>query len=281
MITAHLLGVIFALTSAVSWGTGDFSGGFATRRQHQFQVVFLMTIPGIVILAFIALAVGEPFPPVNDALWATSAGASGALGIAALYRGLSLGNAATVAPTAAVIGAGVPIVFSSLFIGLPGIIQVLGFVLALVGIWFVSRPPGGYVNAHGEGLVLAVMAGIGFGVFFLLIAQVRDGLVFGPLVFAKTAALVLACILILSRKERIPGLGSNPIAILAGVFDAGGNAFFMLAKQFTRLDIAAVLASMYPAVTVILAFVLLRERVTRSQWLGVMLCILAIALIGI
>ncbi|MGC9323948.1 MAG: EamA family transporter [Desulfomonilia bacterium] len=281
MITPHLFGVIFALTSAVSWGTGDFSGGVATRKQNQFQVLMLMTIPGIVILALISVAVSEPFPPLQDALWATSAGVCGALGIAALYRGLSLGHTATVAPTAAVIGAGLPVIFSSLYIDLPETPRFLGFLAAIIGIWFVSRPPDGQLRTSGPGFVLAVLAGIGFGVFFILIAQVREGLVFGPLVFAKTASLVLACVLIVARGNRLPGLGSNPVAICAGVFDAGGNAFFMLAKQFTRLDVAAVVASMYPAVTVILASMILRETFGSTQWCGVALCMLAIALIGV
>jgi drug/metabolite transporter (DMT)-like permease len=280
MITPHLIGVICALASAVVWGTGDFSGGVATRIQNQFQVLFLTAIPGIVLLVIIALVIGESVPSPVDALWALCAGISGALGVAALYKGLSLGNAATVAPTAAVIGAGIPVIFSFFFIGMPDIMHIFGILAAISGIWFVSRPEDGHGKSNSQGLIMALIAGTGFGGFFTLIAQVEQGLVFTPLVLTKTAALFLALAILFFRRDRVPSPGSNPIAIVAGVFDAGGNVFFLLAKQFTRLDVAAVLASMYPSITVILACLILREKVSKTQWCGVALCIIAIALIG-
>ena len=131
-----------------------------------------------------------------------------------------------------------------------------------------------------QALILAVFAGIGFGGFFTLIGQVSQGTVFIPLVLTKTAALVLALFILFLRRENIPSLASSPIALTAGLFDAGGNVFFLLAKQYTRLDVAAVLASMYPSVTVILACLIQGERVSLSQWQGVVLCVIAIALIG-
>ena len=280
MVTPHIIGVIFALTSAVVWGTGDFSGGMATRIQNQFQVLFLMTIPGIVMLAVIAAVIGEPFPSSVDAVWAFCAGTSGALGVAALYKGLANGNAATVAPTAAVIGAGIPVMFSFFLLGIPDISHILGFITAIFGIWFVSRPVDGHEHENSQGLIMAILAGCGFGGFFTMIAQVEQGLVFSPLVLAKAAALILALVLMFFRHDRLPAPLSNPIAIIAGFFDAGGNIFFLLAKQFTRLDVAAVLASMYPSVTVILSCLILKEKVSLTQWGGVVLCVIAIALIG-
>lgn len=280
MVTPHIIGVIFALTSAVVWGTGDFCGGMATRIQNQFQVLFLMTIPGLVLLAVIAFFIGEAMPSLNGVVWALCAGTSGALGVAALYKGLANGNAATVAPTAAVIGAGLPVVFSCFFLGIPDMPRIFGFVVAIFGIWFVSRPIDGHERTSKQSLMLAVFAGIGFGGFFTMIAQVEQGLVFSPLIFAKAAALILALVIIFFRHDSLPSPLSNPIAIFAGFFDAGGNVFFLLAKQFTRLDVAAVLASMYPSVTVILACLILKEKVSISQGGGVVLCIIAIALIG-
>ncbi len=280
-MTPHVIGVICALTSAVVWGSGDFSGGVAARTQNQFQVLALMSIPGIVVLALLALFTGEMVPTVKDIAWASSAGVAGALGIAALYRALSLGNAATVAPTTAVIGAALPVVFSWLFIGMPGIPRILGFIVAIYGIWCVSRPADTHPRGNGEGLILAVLAGMAFGWFFILIAQVEQGKVFAPLAFSKVASLILALVILRARGEGMPPLTSNPIAILAGFFDAGGNAFYMVARQFTRLDVAVVLASMYPAVTVILAYLILREKISASQWWGVGLCVTAITLISL
>ncbi|HQG30707.1 MAG TPA: DMT family transporter [Deltaproteobacteria bacterium] len=280
-MTPQVLGIIFALASAATWGTGDFSGGVASKSRSQYQVVFLMTIPGVIMLVLLAFLLGEPMPSVPDMIWASAAGSCGAVGIASLYRGLALHNAAVVAPTAAAVGAGLPVAFSSLAIGLPETPKMLGFLLALTGIWFVSRPVDGSRRRWSDGLAHAVIAGAGFGGYFILLAQVEQGMVFGPLTFAKSASLLLALAVLLLRRERIPALTGIPLALLAGVFDAGGNAFYMLARQYTRLDIAAVLASMYPAVTVMLASVILKEKVGTHQAVGVILCLIAIALISL
>ncbi len=281
MIPPQILGILYALASAAAWGSGDFTGGVAARSQDQFRVLYLMTIPGIIVLALIAYAFGEPLlPSVRDILWAASAGLCGAFGIATLYRGLSLGNMAIVAPTAAVIGAGLPVLFSSITMGLPDVKKLAGFLLAGIGIWLVSRPPNGHDRLSVRGLNYAFIAGTCFGGYFIFVAQVDAGLVFSPLIYAKTASLMLAIIIILFRHERLPGLRGSATAVLAGVFDAGGNAFYMLARQFTRLDTAAVLASMYPAVTVVLAGLILKEKVLVSQWHGLAVCLAAIALIS-
>jgi len=280
-VTPHILGVVCALLSAVVWGTGDFSGGIATRSKNEYQVLFLASIPGIAALGVFALLFREAIPSAKDALWSLSAGLSGAFGITALYKGLSLGNAAAVAPIAAVIGAGLPVVFSFLELGLPGSVQILGFIMAITGIWLVSRPPGGQRHANRQELILAMIAGVGFGGFFILISQADKALVFLPLVISKVAAIILAFTTILMRRETLPSIKGNPIALITGLLDAGGNIFFMLARQYTRLDVAAVLASMYPAVTVILAWLVLREKVCASQWKGIALCVIAIALIGV
>lgn len=277
---AEMLGTLFALMAAATWGTGDFSGGVAVKGTDQFRVVFVMVIPGIVILALLAVAFHEPLPSSRDVLWAAGAGTCGALGIAALYRGLSIGSAAAVAPTAAVLGAGLPMAFGSLFMGLPGTARMAGFLLAMAGIWLVSRPAGGHAKGRSQGVAHAIIAGVGFGSYFILMGQVKHGLVFGPLTCAKISALGITALILLARKEGIPRLPGSALALLAGVFDAGGNAFYMLARQYTRIDVAAVLSSMYPIVTVILAGVVLRQKVSPAQWCGITLCMAAIGLIA-
>lgn len=280
MTPSSLFGIFFALASAASWGVGDFGGGMVTRSRSQFQSVFLITVPGIAILALMAFLRGEPVPPGKDMLWAVAGGLFGAIGIASLYLGLARGSAATVAPTAAVIGAALPVAFSIFSLGMPGGLRLAGFLAAIAGIWFVSRPDGGSRLSERSGLPHALVAGTGFGLFFVLLAQVEHGLVFSPLVCSKITALALAAVILIKRREGIPSLLSSRTAIIAGVFDAGGNAFYMLARQYTRLDVAAVLSSMYPAVTVVLSCLILKERVSASQWRGVALCMLAIALIS-
>jgi drug/metabolite transporter (DMT)-like permease len=261
----------------VVWGSGDFAGGFAARRSHQFQVLALSALSGITMLLACAALWREALPPTSSLGWALAAGLSGAIGIAALYRGLAIGSAATVAPTAAVITAALPVLANGLTAGLPRPTQLAGFAVAIAGIWLVARSPS--ATHSGAGLKLAFVAGVGFGGFLILIAQVHADLVFLPLVLTRCVTLAIAVALMLTRGVRIPRVTANPIALLAGVLDAGGNVLFLFARQHTRLDVAAVLSSFYPVATVVLAWLVLRERITRIQWIGAGVCLAAVALI--
>ena len=279
MPSSHSFGVIFALVSALLFGAGDFSGGFASRRSNQFQVLALSAVASVTILAVFVLLWGEPLPTPRSSLWAVLAGIAGALGLAALYRGLSLGDAALVAPTAGVIGAALPVVFSAFTEGLPNETQLAGFITAGLGIWFVTRSPSTSGAEYRQGLVLAALAGVAFGGFFILIAQVDSGALFAPLLVAKVAAVCVALLLLRFSGIPLPSPKSSLVALLAGILDAAANASYLFARQFTRLDVAAVLASLYPAATVFLAYMLLKEKISHVQWIGVTLCLLAITLI--
>ena len=273
------LGVLFALASAAVWGAGDLGGGIAARRSHQFQVVFLSAASGLLVL-FVCWAIrGEAFPPPGSVLWAVLAGTSGVFGIAALYRGLSLGSAALVAPTAGVVGALVPVFFNALTEGWPDAAQVAGFACAMAGIWLVAKSSKA-TAASLEGLRIAAFAGLGLGGFLVLIAQVPGTLVFGPLAVARIVGLTVSLVVIVMRGLPVPGPSSNLVALGAGVLDAGGTVFYVFAKQYTRLDVAAVLSSLYPVSTVLLARFLLKEHVTLAQGVGVVLCLAAVALIA-
>lgn len=275
----HFLGIFLALAAAISWGSGDFSGGLAARKLNQFQVLLLMTLSSLFLVTLFTLIYNESLPTTRDILLSIIAGISGALGLAALYRGLATGNAALVAPTAGVIGAIFPMVAGIYFQGLPGLLQLLGFALAIIGIWFVTAGDNGTQTGAQSGLVSAILAGLGFGGFLTLIAQIEGQQVFFPLIFSKCAALILAIGLIKANNQTIPGLTSSPIALLSGLLDAGGNIFYLLATHYTRLDIVAVLASLYPALTVLLSNLILKEQISRFQWLGVAACTVAIVMI--
>jgi drug/metabolite transporter (DMT)-like permease len=278
---AGFIGVVLSLIAAFSWGGGDFCGGYATRRVNQFQVLFLSTLSSMALVFLCALLWGEQLPSLRNVLLAFLAGISGALGLAALYRGLSIGNSALVASVAGVIGAVFPMFVGMLIEGLPGYFQMVGFVLALIGIWLVTKF-GHASNKRADGsLVLAILAGFGFGGFLTLVAQFDGEQIFAPLVVAKIAALILAIFILRGKGLAIPGISVSPVALLSGVLDAGGNIFYLFAAQWARLDIVAVLSSLYPAVTVLLSSLLLREQVTPQQWGGVAACVTAIILIAI
>jgi drug/metabolite transporter (DMT)-like permease len=276
-----LLGVILALTSAVVWGSGDFMGGVATRRVNQYHTLALSAFSGLVLLAFLALARGEGWPSPASFTWAALGGVAGALGVGCLYRALSLGHAASVAPTTAIIAAALPVLVGALLIGLPSITQLAGFVVAAPGLWLVSRSGTSVGAMTRQEWLLTLVAGVGFGGFFVFIGLVERGLLFTPLIIARGLMLLTALALIVGRRLPLPSLVTSPAALLAGLLDGGGNIFYLLAKQYTRLDVAAVLASLYPAATVLLSYFVLKERIARHQWLGAALCLVAVALIAI
>lgn len=275
-----LVGALLALGSAVVWGGGDFAGGLATRRGHPFQILLLSASSGVVMLGALAWWTREPMPDGTGLLYAAGAGAAGALGIAALYRGLAIASAATVAPVAAVVTALVPLVFASVTIGLPSAMQTAGFLLALAGIWIVAGASS-FHPVGRTGVKLAVAAGIGFGLFLVLIAQVPRGSVFAPLAVARVVTLGVAVVLAISQRVARPSVLAHPLALLAGTLDAGGNVLYVLAGHYTRLDVAAVLSSLYPVSTVLLARVVDGQPVSRTQWVGAGMCLAAVALIGL
>jgi drug/metabolite transporter (DMT)-like permease len=276
-----MLGILLALAAAIFWGSGDFSGGFATRRINPFQVLALSAIAGMVVLSTAALINKEQLPSTASTLWSLLAGLSGAIGISALYSALSRGNAAAVAPISAVIGAALPVGFTFLTHGTPAVLQLVGFALAFIGIWLVSMSTTENMNKKNAGIGLAFLAGAGFGGYFIFIGQVESSGVFFPLLIARGLMIVVAAVILLTRRLQFPSIRKNPIALLAGLLDSAGNVFFLFAKNLTRLDYAVIVSSLYPAVTVILTAVVLKEKVGNWQKAGVVLCLAAIIMISL
>jgi drug/metabolite transporter (DMT)-like permease len=183
-----------------------------------------------------------------------------------------------VAPVSAVLATAIPVIFSALTEGLPGALQLSGFGLALAAIWMLSRPEP--LGGRPAGLGMALMAGVGFGLFFMILDQISEEAIFWPLVCGRLVAVALmASYTLFKRLPVIPQGAPLGLLALAGVLDAGGNLFFLLAVQTGRLDIAAVLASLYPAVTALLARLLGGETMARLQVAGVGAAVLAIVLI--
>lgn len=281
MLPAQLLGPLFAIASALSWGGGDFTGGLAMRRGRQFHTLFVSMIAGLVVLIGVVLIGMEAFPPLEVVKWPILAGAVGCIGIGSLYIALSSNHSAIVAPASAVIGVAFPVLYNSLTAGLPPTSALIGFMLALAGIWLVSRTKSDSAPLTTKGIILIIVSGLGFGGFYIFMAQVPRGFVFSPLVISRSTALFVSLMLLLFSREPRSSFFSNPISFLAGVLDAGGNALYMLARQFTREDVAVVLSSIYPAINVLLAALLMKESVSRWQWIGVGLCVVAAALISV
>ncbi len=271
--------VVFGLAASLFWGSGDFSGGLASRRDKSSSVVFVAYAVGGVLLVALALIWKESFPSLIDLMWGGLAGVAGATGLVAFYTALSIGRMGIAAPVSAILTAGLPVLFSALTVGFPNFLQLSGFVLALLAIGFISRPE----RSHGrpEGIGLALLAGCGFGCFFILISRLNATATFWPLAVARfTSVLFLLIVGRFRQQQMLPKKTVLPLVALAGVLDAIGNAFFVLATHVGRLDVAAVLSSLYPAATVLLAAFVVRERVTRIQAFGILLALVAIPLIS-
>ncbi len=281
MISSGLSTIFLGLASAISWGAGDFSGGLASKRTSAYSVVALSQFVSMILLILAGFILPEETISTQDIIIGALAGVCVATGLVALYTGLAHDKMGVVAPVTAVVAAIVPVIFSIFLEGLPQPLQIIGFGIALISIWLISRADQNSRFQLGD-LKLPIFAGIGFGVFFILIERVSDNAIWWPLVSARITSICLVLVAaILTQKLNAPNAYQLPIIALAGIFDTGGNVFYALATRFGRLDIAAILSSLYPAVTVILAWIILKERLTLYQWLGVVMVLLAVILIAI
>ena len=185
-----------------------------------------------------------------------------------------------VAPISAILAALVPLAFSWLMEGAPTVVRVVGFVLALASVWLLTtdKSQGG---VRLNELVLPVAAGTFFGLFFILIGQVSDRAILWPLMAARAGSLALVgSFLIWKGRAPSPGRANIPAILMAGLLDTDGNVLFALAAAHGRLDVSAVLSSLYPAGTVILAWIILKEKLNRVQLAGVACALVALVLIA-
>jgi drug/metabolite transporter (DMT)-like permease len=243
-------------------------------------VAIITQLVGLILLSSAAIFFGENIPANTDLMWGAVAGLCGGSGLLALYHALSVEKMGIVAPVTAVWSAVVPMSFGMITEGLPTISQLTGFAFAFVGVWLISRDK----NSQKIGLnriKLPLLAGTGFGLFMILIDQVQSPGIFWPLVGARVATIpIFIIVAYYSKKLEIPGIKYLPLILFAGFLDTGGNVFYVLAAKTGRLDIAAILTSLYPAVTVLLAWVLLKERLKSRQWIGVFAVLIAVVLIA-
>ena len=277
---SETMAVTYGLCSAASWGVADFSGGFATRRNNVFAVVILSQIIAGVLLLMVTLALTEDLPPYPQMIWGGVAGVAGSVGIMALYIGLARGHMGIVSSIAAVVAAVIPILFAFFNEGLPPATKLIGFGFAFVAVWFLTRSEGQTIMQRDEWL-FPLLAGIGFGVFFICIDHVSQSAILWPLVAVRvTSILTVLCFVLTRREIEWPGFKQMPMIAFIGIGDTAGNVFFALATRLGRLDISAVVASLYPAVTVLLAWFILKERLMPRQWIGVGAALCALVLIS-
>ena len=272
--------VVFGLFSAIAWGAGDFGGGLVGRRIHVLTLVLGTQVTGMVVALSLWRLLGEAPPGPADVAWAALAGVLGAAGILALYAALAAGRMGIVAPVSGVLAAAVPVAVGIVLDGLPSPLVLVGMLAAAGAVVLVSRVAGGPAGT-GSGLRLALAAGFGIGLFNVAITRTDDAIVFGSLVVARlTSALAVLAVLAAGRRRPAAPRSLAPAILAIGVLDMAGNAGFLLAAQTGPLSVAAVLSSLYPVTTVVLAGLLLRERVDRGHAAGILLALVAIVLIA-
>jgi len=242
-------------------------------------VVMVSQLVGTVLAFVLAIVRGETLPLPEDLPWSIAGGLSGGIGIVALYRGLAVGRMGVVAPVTGVLAAVIPVTFGIVVEGLPTITVIVGIALAIVAVVLVSRVDDGRGGASGLGL--ALVSGIAIGGFGVAINQISAGHAFGPLTIIRASeAVLIGAIIVIGRQAWRTDRRWLPAMAGVGVLDMAGNAGFILAVQAGSLAIAAVLSSLYPVTTVILATIVLRERVTRSHAVGIALAVAAIVCIA-
>jgi drug/metabolite transporter (DMT)-like permease len=268
----------FSLGAVFVWGTSDFVGGYAAKRANAFVVTLIAHASGMLLMTALALLTHSPFPSKHCLEWALAAGLAGGAALAIFYRALAAGNMGLTAPVAAVLGASLPTAFGMITEGWPGAAPIAGFVLAVIGIWLISRSED---NRRPEGIGLAVLAGIGFAGFYLCAKQAGDGSALWISATAKVASSALTGVMVLlGRSVRTLNKSGAAFGILAGFLDATGTVLFIRASQTGRLDSAVVLSSLYPVITVLLAKLILKEHFTRWKAAGMVAALLAVPLIA-
>ena len=278
--------IVLGLFSAFSWGAADFTGGLVSRKTGAFRAALWGETVGLLLLVPAALASGERVPETSSWLQAGLAGALGTLGLVLLYHAMARGTMSIAAPVSALMTAILPVVAGSLSEGFPGPLAFLGFGFALLAVWLVSQSEDGVkdVLAHLSSLRLPLLAGVGFGCYFILIHSAARHSTWWPMVASRAAGWMLIAIFMISRREsmRLPTgtMSIWPIIVMNGILDAGGNIFYILAGHGGRLDVSAVLGSLYPGATVLLAWLILKERLRRTQWIGIWAALAAILLLA-
>jgi drug/metabolite transporter (DMT)-like permease len=280
---------LLAIGSAFFYGAADFTGGLTTRRAGTIPVVVLSQFSGLALLVLLLPILPSAEAGRWDLIWGAVAGLAGGVGVALLYRALSIGVMAVVAPTTAVCAVTIPVVYSVLRGERPAPLAITGILLGITSIILVSQQRSASETGRREaagtrklplGVGTALISGVAIGFFFLGLAQTSSAAGMWPLVASRSTSVTLfACIALARRSSfRMP----RPVlalVLLAGTIDMLANALYLIAAQQGPLSIVVTLSSLYPASTVLLARVVLHERLNLLQITGVGCALAAVVMI--
>ncbi|MGA1982458.1 MAG: DMT family transporter [Acidobacteriaceae bacterium] len=287
---------LFALAAAALWGGGDFSGGMGVNSagggvRAALRVVLLSHITSFAVLLAIARVRGDVFPQGALLAWGVAAGVAGGLALTCFYLALSRGAMGASAAVSGLLAAAIPAALTLWQEGSPGALPLVGFAVAGLAIWLIAAGGAeGDSAAAGRGsMALAMLAGVGFGFYFVALKMAGPGGVIWPMATARMGSLSICGLMLLGhtlrpwREDETPArFGRRAVgwSLATALLDTSGNLLFLAATRAGRLDVAAVLASLYPASTILLAALALGERPTRRQALGMATAVVAVALIA-
>ena len=278
-----MLSVLCGIATAFCWGTCDFIGGTSSRRAGAFAMTLATIASGLAMLVPVSLLVREA--PATAAGWALNmlAGAFDALGILLLYRSMTLGRLSLAAPLSALTAATLPVVAGMAMQGVPGTKVVAGLALALVSVWLLCREQreGPVEPLKAIHVWLPLLSGSCLGLFLILMHAASSGAVLWPMVAVRCGGVLVLLICLAFGRQGACERGALPWGLVAlnAFLDVSGNGFYIIAGQMGRMDVAAVLSSLFPGATVFLAWLILKERVSRVQLGGVATALAAIALL--
>jgi drug/metabolite transporter (DMT)-like permease len=305
-----------SLAAVFIWGTSDFTGGYASRRANAFVFTAFSHLCALALMVALALAQHAPFPSRTSILWALLAGGIGGFSLAIFYRALAEGKMGLTAPIAALLGAAIPTLADIAMEGAPHPWTFVGFALAIVAIWLITRAepvhekksederpqdrsqdPAQESEEHEsdeeqvddeektglppKGVAVAALAGVGFAAFYLCIRQAGAGSPLWIAAVSRAASFMATAVAVVVTKAPLRlDLPRAAMAAVAGTFDISGSALFIYASQHGRLDEAVVISSLYPAVTVILARLILKEHFSRWRFIGLLAALAAVPMIA-
>ncbi|MFL5447051.1 MAG: EamA family transporter [Gemmatimonadales bacterium] len=280
---------LLALGSALFYGAADFTGGLTSRRAGAIPVVVISQFSGMLMLALLLPVLPSASPSRDDLLWGAAAGLTGGIGVALLYRALAIGTMAVVAPTTAVCAVAIPVLVAVSLGERPVPLAVAGIVLGIISIILVSQqqatPDAEQANEARRrrlppGVATAFASGVAIGFFYLSLARSRAEAGMWPLLMARVVSVLLfATLAIATRASFRMTRGVLALVFAAGAIDMFANALYLLASRQGQLSVVVTLSSLYPASTVLLARIILHERLSTWQVTGVVCALAAVMLI--
>jgi len=277
----------FGLISAASWGGSDFLGGMGARRAPVLLVVASGHLVSLLILLAVCLGTHQALPGRHDVVFAAVGGFEGAVALAIFYRALAMGAMGLTAALTGLLTALAPVLFSLLHDGLPAPLTACGLGLGLAAVWLITHSPNArdarekQASTPPVALLLGALAGLGFGTQLILFKFASGGSLLWVMTSARGAGVSAMVLVLLAMPPKAPWRGFWLYGTLAGALDTAGNLFYIQTTRLGRLDIAAVVCSLYPAGTILLAAMVLREWPSARQFAGMGLALAAVVLLSV